>query len=96
MEGEGPGGFFNGGLFGGGPDSGPHVYDGRFDGEVGVVWTLENMGGGKQGLGPPARAQEQQALINFATVQDQVAQDVVQAHAVLEGQPCRSSGPRPP
>jgi outer membrane protein TolC len=84
MQGEGPGGFFNGGVFGGGPDSGPHPYDGRFDTEVGVVWTLENMGAGNRALVRQRVAQEQQASINFATVQDQVAQDVVQAHAILE------------
>jgi outer membrane protein TolC len=53
VEGVGPDGFFNGGVFGGGPDSGTHLYGGRFDMEVG------------------------------ADVQDQVAQEVVQAHAQL-------------
>ena len=41
--GAGPGGYFNGGVFGGGPDGGPHVYDGRFDAELGAVWTLQNL-----------------------------------------------------
>ncbi len=84
VEGAGPGGFFNGGVFGGGPDNGPHVYDGRFDTEVGVVWTLQNMGAGNHSLVRQRLAQEQSASIDFGIVQDQVAQDVVQAHAVLE------------
>jgi outer membrane protein TolC len=84
MQGAGPGGFFNGGVFGGGPDNGPHVYDARFDAEVGVVWTLQNMGVGNRALVNQRLAQEQRAAIDFANVQDQVAQDVVQAHAVLE------------
>ncbi len=84
MEGAGPGGFFNGGVFGGGPDSGPHVYDGRFDAEMGVVWTLENLGAGNRSLVRQRVAQEQKAAIDFANFQDQVALDVVQAHAALE------------
>jgi outer membrane protein TolC len=84
MEGTGPGGFYNGGIFGGGPDNGQKVYDGRFDGEVGVVWTLQNMGAGNHSLVRQRLAEEQRASIDFASTQDQVAQDVVQAHAVLE------------
>jgi len=84
VEGAGPGGFYNGGVFGGGPDSGPHVYDGRFDAEVGVVWTLQNLGVGNRALVRERVAQQQQASIDFANTQDQVAQDVVQAHAILE------------
>jgi outer membrane protein TolC len=82
--GAGPGGFFNGGLFGGGPDQGPHVYGGRADVEVGAVWTLQNLGAGNRSLVRQRVAQEQQAAIDFADVQDQVAQDVVQAHAQVE------------
>jgi outer membrane protein TolC len=84
MEGTGPGGFNNGGVFGGGPDNGQKVYDGRFDAEVGVVWTLQNMGAGNHSLVRQRMAEQQRASIDFASVQDQVAQDVVQAHAILE------------
>jgi outer membrane protein TolC len=84
MEGIGPGGFYNGGVFGGGPDNGQKVYDGRFDGEVGVVWTLQNMGAGNHSLVRQRLAEEQRAAIDFAATQDQVAADVVQAHAILE------------
>ena len=50
MEGNGPGGAFNGGVFGGGPDSGTQLYGGRFDMEMGVVWTLNNLGAGNRSL----------------------------------------------
>jgi outer membrane protein TolC len=84
VEGSGPGGFFNGGVFGGGPDGGTHLYGGRFDMDVGVVWTLQNLGAGNRALVRERTAQEQKASIDFANVQDQVAQEVVQAHAQLE------------
>jgi outer membrane protein TolC len=84
VQGAGPGGFYNAGVFGGGPDGGPHAYDGRADAELGMVWTLQNMGAGNRALVRERMAQEQRASIDFASVQDQVAQDVVQAHAVLE------------
>jgi outer membrane protein TolC len=84
VQGSGPGGFYNGGVFGGGSDNGPRVYDGRFDASVGAIWTLENMGAGNRALVRQRLAEEQRAAIDFADVQDRVAQDVVQAHAVLE------------
>ena len=48
MQGTGPDGAINGGVFGGGPDSGPHLYGGRFDMGVGAVWTLNNLGAGNR------------------------------------------------
>ena len=84
MAGSGPGGAFNGGVFGGGADSGPQLYGGRFDMDMGVVWTLNNLGAGNKSLVRERVAQEQKASIDFANVQDQVAQEVVQAHAQLE------------
>jgi outer membrane protein TolC len=81
MAGRGPGGSLNGGVFGGGPDNGINTSGGRFDFDVGVVWTLNNLGAGNRALVHERKAQEQQAWINFYSTQDQVAQDVVQAHA---------------
>ena len=83
MAGRGPGGSFNGGVFGGGPDSGPNTSGGRFDYDVGVVWTLSNLGAGNRSLVRERKAQEQKAWIDFYNTQDQVAQEVVQAHAQL-------------
>ena len=84
LEGAGPGGFFNGGVFGGGPDDGTHLYGGRFDMELGAVWTFSNLGAGNRTLVRQRIAQQHQAAIAFANVQDQVAQEVVQSHAQLE------------
>ena len=52
--------------------------------ELGAVWTLNNLGAGNRSLVRQRIAQEQKASIDFANVQDQVAQEVVQAHAQLE------------
>ena len=52
--------------------------------ELGAVWTLNNLGAGNRSLVHERIAQEQKASIDFANVQDQVAQEVVQAHAQLE------------
>ena len=84
MGGAGPGGAFGGDVFGGGPDNGNHLYGGRFDMEVAAIWTLENLGAGNRSLVHQRVAQEHQAAIDFADVQDQVAEEVVQAHAQVE------------
>ena len=52
--------------------------------DAGVVWTLSNLGAGNRSLVRARIAQEQKASIDFANVQDQVAQEVVQAYAQLE------------
>jgi outer membrane protein TolC len=80
----GPGGAFTGDVFGGGPDDGNHLYGGRFDMDVGVIWTLNNLGAGNRLMVRERIAQEQQAAINFANIQDQVAEEVVEAHAQLD------------
>jgi outer membrane protein TolC len=84
VDGAGPGGYAMGGVFGGGPDGSPQVYGGRFEAEAGVVWTLQNMGAGNRALVRERIAQQQRAGLDFANTQDQVAQDVVEAHAALE------------
>ena len=84
MGGSGPDGYFNGGVFGGGPDAGPQLYGGRFDVSLAAVWTLSNLGAGNRALVHQRIAQQNSAAIAFANVQDQVAQEVVQAHAQCE------------
>jgi outer membrane protein TolC len=84
VEGGGPGGLFTGGVFGGGTDTGPQLYGGRFEMGVGLFWTVENLGAGNRALVRQRAAQEQQVAIELANIQDRVAQDVVQAHAQLE------------
>jgi outer membrane protein TolC len=84
VGGVGPGGAFTGDVFGGGPDNGNHLYGSRFDMEVGAIWTLQNLGAGNRALVRQRVAQEHQAAIDFADIQDQVAEQVVQAYAQLE------------
>ena len=80
----GPLGGFNGDVFGGGPDGGVQTSGGRFDMDVGVVWTLQNLGAGNRALVRQRSAQEQQAMIELCNIQDHVAEEVVQTHAQLQ------------
>jgi outer membrane protein TolC len=82
--GSGPGGAFNGGVFVGGPDGEPYAGGGRFDTEIGVVWTFENLGAGNRALVRQRAAQQQRALLELFNTEDQVAQEVVEAHAQIE------------
>jgi outer membrane protein TolC len=79
----GPYDALEGGVLGGGPD-GTHTSGGRFEMEVGVLWTLNNLGAGNKSLVRQRAAEQQKALIELFNIQDQVAQEVVQAHAQLE------------
>jgi outer membrane protein TolC len=49
-----------------------------------AVWTLNNLGAGNRALVHQRIAQQNSAAIAFADVQDQVVQEVVQAHAQCE------------
>jgi len=82
--GSGPGGAFTGGVFAGSPNDEPYVGGGRFDVELGVVWTLDNMGAGNRALVRERSAQQQRSLLGLFDTQDRVAEEVVQAHAQLE------------
>jgi outer membrane protein TolC len=82
--GSGPGGAFTGGVFAGSPNDEPYVGGGRFDVELGIVWTLDNMGAGNRALVRERSAQQQRALLGLFDTQDRVAEEVVQAHAQLE------------
>lgn len=84
LQGRGPGGSLMGGAFSGGPSSGPDVSGGRVDLDMGVVWTLNNLGLGNRSQVRERAAQQQKAVLEFFNVQDQVAQEVVQAHAQVE------------
>lgn len=80
----GPGGTLNGGLFGGGRNDGTETWGGRFDMDMGLVWTLENLGAGNRALVRQRSAEQQLAVIQCFNIQDQVAQEVVQALAEIE------------
>ena len=84
LGGGGPGGAFNGGVFAGSPNDDPYTGGGRFDLELGVVWTLDNLGAGNRALVRQRSAQQQQAMLALFDTQDRVAEEVVQAHAQLE------------
>ena len=84
LTGGGPGGAFTGGIFEGGPNDEPYTGGGRFDVELGVVWTLDNLGAGNRALVRERSAQQQRALLDLFDTQDRVAEEVVQAHAQLE------------
>jgi outer membrane protein TolC len=82
--GNGPGNAFMGSAFQGGPNGVPVQGYGRFDAEVGVVWTLDNLGAGNRALVRERTAQQQQAVLELFNTEDRVADEVVQAHAQLE------------
>ena len=82
--GSGPGGAFTGAAFQGGPNGEPVQGSGRFDVDVGVIWTLDNLGAGNRAAVRERTAQQQQALLELFNTEDRVAEEVVQAHALLE------------
>ncbi len=82
--GSGPGDTFNGAIFGGGRNDGVETSGGRFDAELGLVWSLANLGAGNRALVRERAAEQQLANIQFFRIQDQVAAEVVEAQAQLE------------
>jgi outer membrane protein TolC len=57
---------------------------GRFDPNVQVYWSLENMGFGNAALIRERQADQQRALVQLFRIQDHVAAEVVQAHARVQ------------
>lgn len=82
--GSGPGNAFNGSIFGGGRNDGVENGGGRFDVEMGLVWSIANLGAGNRALVRERAAEQQLATIQFFRIQDQVAAEVVEAQAQLE------------
>jgi outer membrane protein TolC len=78
-----PDGTLAGGAYGTGIDSLNH-WSGRSDWDAEVVWQLKNLGFGNRGLVTQRRGEQRQALVELFNIQDQVAQEVVQAHAQVE------------
>ena len=74
-----------GGVFGGGQGGSVGTSGGRTDVSAGLVWTLNNLGLGNRALIRARAADQEKALIELFNIQDQVAQEVVQAHAQVEG-----------
>ena len=49
-----------------------------------MVWEFKNLGFGNRGLVNQRRGEQRQALVELYRIQDQVAAEVVQAHAQVE------------
>lgn len=75
---------FNGGVFGAGSGGSLDQWTGRFDMSYQLVWQLEGLGAGNRARIRERRAEQLQAGIELFRVQDQIAAEVVEAHASLE------------
>ena len=71
------------GIYGVGP-GGLNSWSGRSDWNAQVVWEFRNLGFGNQGLVAQRRGEQRQAMVELFRIQDQVAAEVVQAHAQVE------------
>jgi outer membrane protein TolC len=78
-----PDGTLAAGAYGTGVDSLNH-WSGRSDWDAEVVWQFKNLGFGNRGLVTQRRGEQRQALVELLNIQDQVAEDVVQAYAQVE------------
>jgi outer membrane protein TolC len=85
LSGCGPDGAVLGGVFGGGTDGRLNTWGGQAEFDVGVVWTLQNLGLGNRALVRGREADRQKALIELFDLQDRVADEVVRAHAEAHG-----------
>jgi outer membrane protein TolC len=89
LEGCGPDGSLTGGVFGGGTGGNLNTWGGTAQFDVGLVWTFRNLGLGNRALVRGRAADQDKALIEFFDLQDRVAEEVVQAHAQVEGAKAR-------
>jgi outer membrane protein TolC len=85
LEGRGPNGTLTNGYFGGGQGGDLNTWGGQAEFDVGLVWTLRNLGLGNRALIRGREADRESALIEFFNIQDRVAEEVVQAQAQVEG-----------
>jgi outer membrane protein TolC len=70
-----------GGLFGGGPDGEMGSFSARFDLDLQLLWTFQNLGLGNHALVQQRRAENAAAAVELFRTQDQVAADVAKALA---------------
>jgi outer membrane protein TolC len=71
------------GIYGAGRN-GPNHWAARSDWDAAVVWEVKNLGFGNRGLVTQRQGEQRQALVELFRIQDQVAAEVVQAHAQVE------------
>ncbi len=85
LAGRGPDGLFTNGYYGGGQGGNLNTWGGQAEFDAGLVWTLRNLGVGNRALVHGRAADREKALIELFNLQDRVAEEVVQAHAQVEG-----------
>jgi len=85
LQGSGPDGNFTGGVFGGGRGGDLSTSSGRADVNLGLVWSFQNLGLGNRAQIRGRAADREKAVVELFELQDHVAEDVVQAHALVEG-----------
>ncbi len=76
---------YRGGTFGGGPNSQMDDFGARSDGTAAAIWELRNFGAGDIIQNRIRRTQLEEANINLADVQAQVAEEVTAAARSLQG-----------
>ncbi|NBO92775.1 MAG: TolC family protein [Planctomycetia bacterium] len=79
-----PSGTLSSGYFGGGVNSNVGAFAMRNSVNVQVVWELQNLGLGNRALVRRRTAEQEEAHLRLFRLQDQIAAEVVQAHARLE------------
>jgi hypothetical protein len=77
-------GTFGAGVFGGGANSTLTNFGARLDMDIQLVWELQNLGFGNKARIDEQRAEHRRALLESFRVQDQIAAEVVRAHAQAE------------
>ncbi|MGO9110683.1 MAG: TolC family protein [Thermoguttaceae bacterium] len=85
LEGGGPDGDFNGGVFGGGRGGDLSTSSGRAEVNLGLVWSFQNLGLGNKAQVRGRAADKEKAVVELFELQDRVAEEVVQSHASVEG-----------
>jgi len=78
-----PAGTLAGGAFGGGLNDNLRDFSARGDFDIQVIWELQNLGFGNRARREERRAEHESSILELFRVQDQVAAEVVQAHALV-------------
>jgi outer membrane protein TolC len=78
-----PTGMLGAGAFGTGSTA-LNGWAGRSDWDAEIVWQFRNLGLGNGGLVTERRGEQRQAVVAMFRIQDQVAEEVTQAHAQVE------------
>jgi outer membrane protein TolC len=76
-----PGQTLGAGIYGAGLTGQDQTWAGRSDWDFQVLWQLQNLGAGNYATVNQRRSEQQEAMIDLFRTQDNVAAEVVQAHA---------------